>query len=155
MYVTAKTPSNPLTLSKPNTRPTFAMWTTRQIELERVLAIVALRRRLPIRHQVTPWALENGWRVFDPARDRQQARERYRERRAAGLCTQCGKASDGKTHCKTCRCLAKKRRKTVSEYNSHANLCKCGKDPGPEHKTCFDCRKKSALFNRRKRSENV
>lgn len=75
---------------------------------------------------------------------RETGKTRYKERRAAGLCTKCGKpAQEGKSMCTECllhrRLMDRARRDTHSR--DYENICtRCRKKPRMEGgKVCADC----------------
>ncbi len=76
-------------------------------------------------------------------------KQRYAERKAKGLCTQCGrKAIDGQTLCLECRIKQRKRRKKESPERSmrpELGLCYiCGKPLNKWDKLCDDCHEKAS-----------
>ena len=119
---------------------------TNPIEIER-LEYIRWTRRLS-GGKSSPWMLENGWRVIDPAAEKRNRDIQYAERRRAGVCTQCGKAADGASLCPVCKALGK----TAREHKRTLGVCHCGaKLPDTGHKTCYECRRKVALRRRRKK----
>ena len=74
--------------------------------------------------------------------------ERYRARRAAGLCYMCGEPSGGKCTCEKCRDYIKKRNKMIYYDRVDKGLCtKCGKELAAEgYMVCDKCRKYNKLY---------
>ena len=120
------------------------------VEIER-LAYIQWTRRLSGRKS-SPWLLESGWRIIDPAAEKRNRDILYAERRRSGLCTTCGKAADGASLCAACKALGKSARKQKQTLTRAAGLCKCGETlPDTGHKACYQCRRKTALRRRKKR----
>jgi hypothetical protein len=99
-------------------------------------------------------------RKNNPQHEREIAKKRYYERKAKGLCPNCGKrkAEEGKSWCRVCVAKANKKRALeayakMCEAEHKGLCCKCKKKPRlKEKKLCKDCYDK-VVKNARKATE--
>ena len=106
----------------------------RALELEYIRRVIGATRGLP--NAPSDW---DGWSIIDP----EDERRRYAARRAAGLCTRCGKypPRPGRKLCEGCAAAAAARSLDLRARRRAAAICtQCGGLASGGHARCETCR---------------
>lgn len=87
---------------------------------------------------------------------REYMKKTYDERRAAGLCTHCGKVKTTKTRCTGCLQPYKYRQANLVSLRILHGLCiTCGEPNKGKFQSCFDCRMKASVKRKAKSQKKV
>ena len=106
----------------------------RALELEYIRRVIGATRGLP--NAPSDW---DGWSIINPDGERQ----RYATRRAAGLCTRCGKYPPRPVRklCEDCAAAQRDRAAKLREKRRGAAICiQCGRLASGGHARCQTCR---------------